>query len=176
MLVRGGANLNDRMVDGATLLFLAAESGSLEAVKTLVLSGANPVVKTATGFTPLDVATVRGHRSIVLELLKCPGVGTFGGGELPLRLASQNGYLEVMHDLYAAGARDKMAKSPAGVINLPFRTEGLSVQAMQLTLLRNSRDTLNTCLPFRLRGLPSTIRYNRKTDTPFFPESTGDNA
>lgn len=115
VLVRGGANVDERRTyDGTTALFLAAHR-SLEAVKTLLRLGANPLLKSHNGFIPLDAAVETGHVDIVTELVSAEREGEMitrlGIAETSLRVAAQNSNLEIMNVLYGAGARDKTGQA-----------------------------------------------------------------
>ena len=56
LLLGAGASVHDRLADGATALYLASETACVKAVRVLLASNAHPLVKTAAGHTPLDVA------------------------------------------------------------------------------------------------------------------------
>ncbi len=71
-LIEAGADVNASDVIGFTPLHGAAEQGSLSKTRYLMEKGANPHAQLTqsfkeyqVGFTPKDVAAVRGHSNVV---------------------------------------------------------------------------------------------------------------
>lgn len=61
LLIRKGANVNARQVNGITPLHTAAHYGNQELVNILIKAGADPKCKTNDGKTPLNMAFENGH-------------------------------------------------------------------------------------------------------------------
>lgn len=109
VLIYAGADVNRCLEDGATATYLAAERGQLKALKILLANKADPMIATVEGYVPLDVATETYHVDIVRELVKRVGIegcGGSDGGMLALRLAAQNGHLEILDNLHEEGVMD----------------------------------------------------------------------
>lgn len=70
LLLKHGADPNMQNARGSTPLFLAAEEGHLEAVKTLIKYGADPKSRNSGGSTALHRASQNGHIECMEELLK----------------------------------------------------------------------------------------------------------
>lgn len=79
--------------EGQTALFLASEAGSLDAVNSLLETGASLETAASTGWTPLFVASFNGHLEIVESLAEAGArLSIFDPrGETPLHAASRNG-------------------------------------------------------------------------------------
>ena len=91
LLLAAGVNVNVKTEDGWTPLALAANCGSLEAVKILLAAGADP-----NSGTPLTKAAFHEHLEIVKTLLAVEGIDTDlkGSDWLPaLWIDRQPGYL-----------------------------------------------------------------------------------
>ena len=77
------AEIDARMADGRTPLFLGAKNGHRYCCAALLAAGANPAAAMLVGFTPLDIAKHchPGNKELI-ELLECRG-----GGPAPLLCA-----------------------------------------------------------------------------------------
>ncbi|AAK14613.1 unnamed protein product [Ectocarpus sp. 4 AP-2014] len=109
VLMYAGADVDRCLEDGATSMYLAAERGQLRAVEILLANKADPMLATMEGYVPLDVATEKGHVDIVRELVERVGIegcGGFDGGMVALRLAAQNGHLDILDILHKKGVVD----------------------------------------------------------------------
>ena len=105
-----GGGVSAQEEDGATAR-LKVLSGSLDAdsiaeIRELVTRGADVNVKNERGFTPLFMATAKGHLEIVKFLLASKAdVGAAGENNVtPLLVASQYGFVEIIKLLLAAKA------------------------------------------------------------------------
>ncbi|CAM9206585.1 unnamed protein product [Ectocarpus sp. 12 AP-2014] len=110
VLIYAGADVNRCLEDGATAMYLSAERGQLKALKILLANKADPMIATMEGYVPLDVATEKNHVDIVRELVKRVGIEGCGGsdrGILALRLAAQNGHLDILDILHEEGVVDR---------------------------------------------------------------------
>lgn len=68
----GAMGINDQDDQGLTLLHHAAKAGSLESVRELLRSGADPQVKAGDGTTPLMLATSDAIRAALAEAISNP--------------------------------------------------------------------------------------------------------
>ena len=129
-LIEAGARPDTRLPSGSTPLFTAASKGYVAAIRVLVRAGANPTLskmispqemhpsemfhpsdQASAGATcgPLDMAAQEGHTGVVRELIQQCGIdgcGGASGGLFALRLAAQQGHVDVMILLTAAGVVD----------------------------------------------------------------------
>lgn len=132
-LIEAGADVDGRLCDGCTPLFLAVLSGHLNAVKELLRAEANPLL-TGTGswsgmmVFPLDMAVCNDHLRVVRELIvskqqretfrevgieRCDGGG---GGEGALYGSVMNALLEIMAMLLDAGKVDNTEVALLGAV------------------------------------------------------------
>ena len=63
-------DLNERLVDGISLLHLASQNGHAEIVADLLKHGAHINDKSSGGFTALHLATSEGHTKVVAKLME----------------------------------------------------------------------------------------------------------
>ena len=92
-LIGAGANINSRLSNGATPLYLSACTGKIEALRILLRAGADPLLPVDNNL-PLDVASQEGHLQVVRELVQKFGVEgcSFTGGVDALDTAAFLGY------------------------------------------------------------------------------------
>lgn len=105
-ILRASADPNHATTEHKTALYLAADLGHLEIVRTLCTFGANKDKVTLTGATPLLVAAQQGHQDIVRYLCEAraaPNKAT-ATGATALFVAAREGYLEIVRLLCASGA------------------------------------------------------------------------
>ncbi|XP_052825426.1 serine/threonine-protein phosphatase 6 regulatory ankyrin repeat subunit B [Octopus bimaculoides] len=69
MLLKSGADPNVRLENGETVFHLAARSGHLELIKTLLEEDCSPTQQSKTGDTPLHLAVRYCHPTLVSEIL-----------------------------------------------------------------------------------------------------------
>jgi N-acetylmuramoyl-L-alanine amidase len=110
-LLTFGADVNLRMTEGITPLFIASQKGHTEIVKLLLEKGAQVDVKDTEGTTPLFIASQKGHTEIVKLLLE-KGAQVDAKdteGTTPLDAASSKGHTEIVKLLLEKGADVKMS-------------------------------------------------------------------
>ena len=111
-------DINERFLDGMTLLHVCCKGGHLEAVRTLINKDAKVEAKTQRGLTPLHLAARSGHLEVV-KLLMDEGSDVNikdNFNRTPLLWAAQQGRLEVVRHLVRNGAgvgiKDKYGCTP----------------------------------------------------------------
>ncbi|CAM9170914.1 unnamed protein product, partial [Ectocarpus sp. 8 AP-2014] len=142
MLIDAGANVDSRLDDGATPLFLAASGRGLEAVRVLLRANANPLLS-AYGSLPLGTAVYNGHLEVVRELVHWYGIDrcTSDGGALALATAASRpasrDHVDIVTFLRDAGVVDTEGVALCAAI------EGCSEACVYL-LLRRQGGNANT--------------------------------
>ncbi|KAK5652321.1 hypothetical protein OQA88_10671 [Cercophora sp. LCS_1] len=105
------ANLEAETVEGRRPIHQAAQGGHLDVVKLLLQKGADPDPVDNAGITPLWSAAQQGHHDIVQLLVDTKRVrlevASHEGSRRPMHQAAQNGHLETINILIAAGADPK---------------------------------------------------------------------
>ena len=121
-----------------TLLSVASEEGSEEAVRALIAAGAdvNMASICEMGFTPLHIAADRGSEPIARALIAAGADVNKANkvGVTPIRMAAQNGHEVVIRALIAAGAvedeKTKAERHRNAMGQLLQRMSGRSLPAM----------------------------------------------
>ena len=106
-LLKGGADVNAAQADGMTALHWAALNGDLPTMDVVLLAGATREALTRVGaYTPLHLASQRGHAAAVAKLLAAGSkAGPFTAtGVQALHLAAQAGNAEAVKALLDHGA------------------------------------------------------------------------
>ncbi len=101
------AEVNNVQPDGTTALQWAAHWNDLDAVKTLLTSGANPKLANRYGVTPLSEAAAVGNAAMIDALLAAGADAntlTTADGETVLMTASRSGSVDAVKTLLAHGA------------------------------------------------------------------------
>ncbi|AAK14427.1 EsV-1-1 [Ectocarpus siliculosus virus 1] len=106
-LINAGANVDSRMSDGSTAMYIAACMGNLEAIEILLQKKANPLLRVGPTH-PLDIATHGGHLRVVQELVQrfgidgCADEGAIGA----LETAAYENHQTILAFLLDAGVID----------------------------------------------------------------------
>jgi len=103
----GGANVDSRARDQATLLIAAALDNQPEIAEFLVGKGADVMARNSGGFTPLHAAAFSGSLPIAKLLLEKGAVlddAANKAGATPLLVAGEENHLELAEFLIAKGA------------------------------------------------------------------------
>jgi ankyrin repeat protein len=128
-LVRQGADVNAPQGDGMTALHWAALNGDLKISDVLLVAGAGTESLTRNGgYTPLHLASSRGHASVVARLLEGgskPKAVTATGVQA-IHLAAQAGSADAVRFLIDRGAvperfldpASRAAANPQGVVSI----------------------------------------------------------
>lgn len=105
-LVDAGADVTVRDEDGTTALHLAAESGNLQTMRTLMRAGADPVCQRDWGkrTTPLHIAAANGRTSAARELLLAGAQPSArdARGMTPLHTAASLGHSAALAEIVTA--------------------------------------------------------------------------
>lgn len=106
-LMDAGANVNSRMSNGSTPLYIASCLGNLAAVKVLLHKKANPLLRVNKSY-PLGVAAQQGHLQVVQELVRRFGADGCSdqGGICALETAVYRNRLDVATFLLDSGIVD----------------------------------------------------------------------
>jgi len=109
-LINHEAEVNEAKIDDSTTsLFVAAENGHSEVVKFLIKHGADVNARDLDDVSPLHIAALKGHFSVVnaLVIYGKPEIDVNAAredGYTPLHVATENGHLEMVNALIDAGA------------------------------------------------------------------------
>lgn len=111
-LIEAGANVNSRMLDGATPLLIASTQGYKDAIQVLLRAKADPQLQQNTSgnlFVPLDILATRGDSDAVRELIRHVGIEGCDGpsrGVNALVTAARDKHVDIMVLLTDAGVVD----------------------------------------------------------------------
>lgn len=160
LLVKKGANVNAKKVDGFTSIMCAASSNSLAAVEFLLKNGAELNTENRYGITPFDCACFGGNLGII-QLLLSKNVLQF---EKPpnetkgLILATKEGHLHVLEYFFAnnifSSQRDSINKqSEKGHFPLLVASEKGDYNIVALLLKNGANVNLKSKSIFKITPL-----------------------
>lgn len=117
-LIGAGADVDSRLDNGATPLYLSACRGHIKAVKFFLQVKADPLLPVATT-RPVDVAAQEGHAQVVYELIQRFGIdGCAGeGGIAALESAAYMNHTDIVAFLCESGAVDEEATALCAAVD-----------------------------------------------------------
>jgi ankyrin repeat protein len=140
-LLGQGADLNAAQGDGMTALHWAALNGDLKTMNLLLVAHANaePLTRLG-GYTPLHLASSRGHAAAVARLLEAgsnPSAVTTTGVQ-PIHLAAQAGNPDAVGALLDRGAAVNVRDTTHGRTPLIFAVSENRLEVMKVLLARGA--------------------------------------
>ncbi|KAF0038685.1 hypothetical protein F2P81_009169 [Scophthalmus maximus] len=144
LLIKHKADIHAQNGPGLTPLHLASQQGHLATVKMLIEEGADPYRSTPVLRTACHLAAEHGHCDVLRELLlHCPDGGALSDeqGLIPLHLAVQGGYSDIVTVLLPQDCQDLVTRSsvqPAAEQPAPLEAKQLQRKVVILKLTEHS--------------------------------------
>ena len=148
-LLRDGADVNAPQGDGMTALHWSALNGDTDMIATLLYAGAVTEPLTRVGrYTPLHLASSRGHAAAVIRLLEAGSKhdALTETGVQPLHLAAQAGNPAAIKALLDRGADPNARDATHGRTPLIFAAAQNRLEAMQLLLEKQADPRATTAV------------------------------
>jgi ankyrin repeat protein len=140
-LLRQGADVNAAQGDGMTALHWTALNGDLKTMNVLLAAKAktDPLTRLG-GYTPLHLASSRGHAEVVVRLLDAGSnpVTVTATGVQPIHLAAEAGNPDAVRALLDHGADINARDATHGRTPLIFATSENRLEAMKLLLAKGA--------------------------------------
>jgi len=161
-LCDSGVNVDSRLLDGSTLIYVASYLGNLEVVKLLLDLNANTNIQRENNSTALTVASWKGFADITILLLSNGADHSINDkdGRTPLIFASSKGHEQVVQNLIYYGANaNHVANAKETALSLASSYKHFGVVEQLLmggAIIQNGSDPILSLLDCKL-GL-----YNKK--------------
>jgi ankyrin repeat protein len=184
-LLRDGADVNAAQGDGMTALHWTALGNDLETMNVLLYAGAGTEALTRVGaYTPLHLASSRGHAAAVTRLLEAGSkvAAVTATGVQPLHLAAQAGNVDAVKALIDRGAEINARDKTHGRTPLIFAASQHRLDTVKLLLARGADAAATTTVidyqaraaadtqARQLRDKIASARTGRAIDSGFNPD------